>query len=124
MDATAAFAIIGVFWLPSIIEVAGTWRSVAGLVLAAVATAAMLLHRRLPVSAATAAGAVTVAASLLGLCQDPMLATAWCLYSLALSRVFVLVTVVAVAVLATVTGVPEESLGGWGQRLVIAAAAL
>ncbi|MFD1535540.1 sensor histidine kinase [Nonomuraea guangzhouensis] len=129
VDAAAAFAVIGVFWLPSIIEVAGTWRSVAGLVLAAVVAAAMLLHRRLPVAAATTAGAVTVAASLLGLCQDPMLATAWCLYSLALTRasrvrVFVLVVVGAVAVLAAVTGVPEDSLGGWGQRVVIAAAAL
>ncbi|MDP9841964.1 signal transduction histidine kinase [Streptosporangium lutulentum] len=129
MDAVAAFVVVGVFWLPSIIEVAGTWRLVAGPALAAVAAAAMLLHRRLPVPAVTAAGAATVVASLLGLCQDPMLATAWCLYSLALThasrvRVFVLVAVGVVAVLAAVTGVPEESLGGWGQRVVIAVTAL
>ncbi|MEW9528332.1 sensor histidine kinase [Microbispora sp. NPDC049125] len=129
LDAAAASAIIGVFWLPSIIEAAGTWRSVAGLALAAVAAAAMLLHRRLPLAAATTAGAATVAAGMLGLCQDPMLATAWCLYSLALTRasrvpMFVLVFAGAVAVLAVVTGVPEGSPGGLGQRVVIAAAAL
>src|SRR4051794_15550100 len=86
VDVAAAFVVVGVFWLPSILEVAGPWRWVGGLVLAAVAAAAMLVHRRLPVPAATTAGAATVAASLLGLCQDPMLATAWCLYSLALTR--------------------------------------
>ncbi|MFG2077087.1 sensor histidine kinase [Nonomuraea maritima] len=125
MDAAAASAVIGVFWLPPIIAVAGSWRSVAGPALAAVAVAAMLLCRRLPMAATTAAGVVTVVASVLGICQDPMLATAWCLYTVALTRasrvrMSVLVLVGAVAVLASVTGVPE----GWGQRVVLAAAAL
>lgn len=125
MDAAAASAVIGVFWLPPIIAVAGSWRSVAGPALAAVAVAAMLLRRRLPMAATTAAGVVTVVASVLGICQDPMLATAWCLYTVALTRasrvrMSVLVLVGAVAVLASVTGVPE----GWGQRVVLAAAAL
>jgi signal transduction histidine kinase len=129
VNAAAAFVIVGVFWLPSIIDVAGTWRSAAGLTLAAVTAAAVMLRRRLPVSAATAAGAATVVASVLEVCQDPMLATAWCLYAPALTRAsrvrwFVLVVVGAIAVLAAVTGVPQEGLGDSGRRLVVAAAAL
>ena len=129
VDAAAASVTVGLFWLPPIIDVVGTWRSAAGLVLAAVTAAAVLLRWRLPVFAAPAAGAATVAAILLGVCQDPMLATAWCSYALALThasrvRWFVLVVAGTVAVLAAVTGVPQGSLGGFGQPLLIAAAAL
>lgn len=84
-DAVAAAVVAGVFWVPPIAE-AGAWRAVAGLGLVAVVVAAMLLRRRFPASAVAAAGAATVAATLLGVCDDPMLATAWCVYPLAFGR--------------------------------------
>jgi len=124
----AAAVVAGVFWVPPIVE-AGAWRAVAGLGLVAVVVAAMLLRRRFPAYAVAAAGAATVAATLLGVCDDPMLATAWCVYPLAFGRASraggpFLVLAGVVAVLAAVTAVPEESWGEWGQRPVIAAAAL
>lgn len=129
VDGTAALVVVGTFWLPPVIGAAGLWRPAAGMALATVAVAAMLLRWRWPGAAVAVAGAATVVATLLGVCQDPMLATAWCLYPPALTRAprvrgLALVAVGAVAVLAAVTAVPRDSLGGSGQRVVIAIAAL
>ncbi|GAA3026354.1 sensor histidine kinase [Streptosporangium longisporum] len=128
-DALVAAGVVGVFWVPPALGAADPPRLVAGLVLASVAGAAMILRRRLPVPATAAAGIATVAGAALGVCQDPMLATAWCLYSLAIARAsrtraFVLVLAGAVAALTAVTGVPEEGVSGAGQRLLLSVAAL
>jgi signal transduction histidine kinase len=129
VDAAAALVIVGMFWIPPIADAAGTWRSVIGSALAVLAAAAMLSRWRLPASSATAAAVATVAASVLGVCQDPMLAAAWCLYPVALThasrtRILVLVPAGVVAALAAVTAAPSQAPGGAGQRLVLAAAAL
>ncbi|HEX8627822.1 MAG TPA: histidine kinase [Catenuloplanes sp.] len=129
LDAVAAAVVVGVFWLPPTIDVADRPRLAAGLVLAAVTGVAMLVRRRFPAHATATAGVSTVAGGVLGVCQDPMLATAWCLYSLAVARAVrtrALVVVVAgvFAALAAVTGVPQTDGGGSGQRLVLAVAAL
>ncbi|PZG11107.1 hypothetical protein C1J01_35405, partial [Nonomuraea aridisoli] len=133
VNAAVAVAVIGVFWLPSIVQAGDGWRAVAGLLLAAVTAAAMMLSGRRSAYAAAAgtaaAATATVAATLLGVCEDPMLAAAWCLYALALTRAsrvrgFLLAVTGAVAALAAVTGVPEDGAGGAGQRVVIAVAAL
>ncbi|MFI6507685.1 sensor histidine kinase [Streptosporangium sp. NPDC050855] len=128
LDALVAAGVVGLFWVPPALD-ADRPLPVAGLVLAAVVGAAMVLRRRLPASATAAAGIATVVGAVLGVCEDPMLATAWCLYSLAIARArrtraFVLVLVCVIAGLATVTGVPEEGVGGAGQRLLLASAAL
>lgn len=129
MNASAVLAVIGVFWLPPAVDAADAWRSAAGLVSAVLAAAGMLSRWRLPVASTVTAGAATVGASVLGVCQDPMLAAAWCLYPLALTRAArtrmpLLVAVGTVAALAMVTGVPAEDVGGSGQRLVLAVTAL
>lgn len=129
LDAGAAVGVVGIFWLPPTLDVAERPRLVAGLALAAVTGAAMMLRRRFPARATATAGVGTVAGGVLGVCRDPMLATAWCLYSLALARAVrprALVVVVAgvFAGLAAVTGVPHGDGNGSGQRLVLAVAAL
>ncbi|MEU4836033.1 ATP-binding protein [Streptosporangium sp. NPDC023615] len=128
-DAVVAAGVVGVFWVPPAIGAADPPRLVAGLALASVAGAAMILRRRLPASSTAAAGISTIAGGLLGVCQDPMLATAWCLYSLAIARAsrtraFVLVLAGVLAALTAVTGVPEEGASGAGQRLLLSVAAL
>lgn len=129
LDALAALLVVGIFWLPPTLHI-GQWpRLVTGLVLAAVTGAVMLLRRRFPTFSTVTAGITTVAGTVLGVCQDPMLATAWCLYSLAIARAsrtraVVLVLAGLFAGLATVTGVPAGDATGLGQRLVIAVAAL
>ncbi|MGC5012008.1 sensor histidine kinase [Streptosporangium sp. DT93] len=128
-DALVAAGVVGVFWVPPAIGAADPPRLVAGLVLASVAGAAMILRRRLPASSTTAAGISTVAGGLLGVCHDPMLATAWCLYALAIARAsrtraFVLVLAGALAALTAVTAVPGEGTSGAGQRLLLSVAVL
>ncbi|GII05774.1 sensor histidine kinase [Planobispora takensis] len=128
-DGGTAVGVVGVFWLWPTIG-AGTWPSVAtGSVLAGVTAAAMVLRWRLPFEATLAAGIATVIGTVLGVCQDPMLATAWCLYPLAIERARRTGVVVGVlaglsAGLAMVTAVPEGDGTGLGRQLVFAVAAL
>ncbi|MEV6345457.1 sensor histidine kinase [Actinoplanes sp. NPDC051851] len=115
-DIVAAIVVVAVFWAGSPL----------GVVLALATGAAMVARRRAPLTATLVAGVATLTGTLLGVCQDPMLATAWCLYPLAVERAARTRLVAAVPVglfgaLALVTGVPEDGLG---ERLVVAVAAL
>lgn len=127
VDVLAAVVVVGVFWLPALTGATPAWRSAAGLALAAVAAVSMVVRWRLPGVSTVAAAVATIVGGLLGVCEDPMLAAAWCLYPLAVTRaartrVFALIAVCLVTVFAAVTAIPEQS--GVGQRVVIAAAAL
>jgi signal transduction histidine kinase len=129
VDAAAALVVAGMFWLLPTID-AGSWQRVlAGAVLAAVTVVAMLARRRFPFGATVTAGVTTLAGTVLGVCQDPMLATAWCLYPLAIGRASRTRVVAAVlaglfAALALVVGVPDGAVRGLGGQLVVAVAAL
>jgi hypothetical protein len=79
----AAVVVLGVFWVPPTVA-ADSPRAVAGWVLTAIVGAAMVLRER-PAAAVTAAVA-TVLGAAWGVSEDPMLATAWCLYPLAVAR--------------------------------------
>lgn len=121
--------IVGVFWA---VPASGgdSWpRVAAGAALAAAAFGAMVLRQRLPLAATAIAGFATIAGHVLGVCQDPMLATAWCLYPLAIERARRAGSVIAamaglLVVLALVTGVREGTGRGLGQHLIIAVGAL
>ncbi len=124
----AALLIVGVFWVPPTVA-AGAPRAMAGWGLAAVVAAAMMLRRWRPVAATVVAGVATLVGNALGVCEDPMLAVAWCLYPLAEARAartgrLVLVFAGLLALLAAVTAVPGGSASGMGQRFVVAVAAL
>ncbi|MEU6715261.1 hypothetical protein ABZ897_27680 [Nonomuraea sp. NPDC046802] len=67
MDALAAAVVVGVFWLPPTLGAAAWWRSGAGLALAAITAAAMVLRGRLPT---TTAGALTLAGGFAFLRRD------------------------------------------------------
>ncbi|APU15104.1 MULTISPECIES: sensor histidine kinase [Actinoalloteichus] len=128
LNAVAALVVIGVFWQPAIVDAPAPWSAVVGIVSASVAAAAMLARWRFPELSAAAAGVATIVASVLGVCQDPMLAAAWCLYPVALARsarARVLAFLVgAVLAVAMTTGIPGVGTDSTVQRLVIAAAAL
>lgn len=128
-DALAAVVVVGAFWLPSAIGVEDWPRLVVGSVLASVTGGAMMLRWRLPAASTATAAVATVAGSVLEVCQDPMLATAWCLYAVAIvhaprTRTLVLVFAGLLAALAGVTGVPEGEAGGVARRSVLAVAGL
>ncbi|MFF4418119.1 sensor histidine kinase [Streptosporangium sp. NPDC001559] len=128
-DVVAAVAVVGMFWALPMTQ-AAAWPYVAvGVVLAAVTAGTMVLRGRLPFAATVTAGAATVVGGALGVCQDPMLAAAWCLYPLAVerarrTRVAVVVLAAMFAALALVVAVPEGAARGLGERVVIAVAAL
>jgi len=128
-DATAGLVVIAVFWVQPLVS-AGSWpRTVIGGVLALATAAAMVLRHRFSATATVVAAAATVAATVLGVCQDPMLATAWCLYPLAIERAgrtrdFVVALACMFAVLVAVTGVDSSTSGLPGSRVVLAVAAL
>jgi signal transduction histidine kinase len=128
-DALAAAVVIGILWLPPLVDGADWRRGVVGFALASVAGAAMVFRWRFPAGSTVVVGIATVAGNILGLCVDPMLATAWCLYPVAVARaarprVLVLVVVGLLAALATVTAVPQGDAGAVQRRLVIATAVL
>jgi signal transduction histidine kinase len=128
-DILAAAVVVGVFWLPPVLSTADWRRSVGGLVLATFTSGSMALRRRFPAGATVVVGCTTVAGTLLGACRDPMLATAWCVYGLAVirgsrARNLVLVLASLFGGLALVSAVPGGSAGGIGRRLVVAIAAL
>ncbi|MEU4553839.1 sensor histidine kinase [Micromonospora violae] len=128
-DGAAALVVIAAFWLPSLFT-AGSWpRATLGTTLAVLTAGCMMLRHRFPAVATAAAGAATVAAGLLGVCEDPMLATAWCLYALARSRSLrirnsAVALVCLFALLLAVTGVDSGAPDQPGSRAVLAAAAL
>jgi signal transduction histidine kinase len=121
--------VIAVFWLPSLAS-APTWpHRVAGATLALLTVGAVVLRRRLPAAATAVAAVATVAGGVLGVCLDPMLATAWCLYPLAIdragrTRTLAVILVCLFAALVAVTGVDTGRSGVPGDRVVYAAAAL
>lgn len=127
VDIVAAVVVVGMFWvLPTIQAGSGT---PVGLVLALIAGGAMVFRRWVPFAAVLASGLATLAGTVLGTCQDPMLATAWCLYPLAIERAARTRLVAAVlaglfGVLALVTGVPEGAVRNLGEQLVVAVGAL
>ncbi|GAA3140285.1 sensor histidine kinase [Planomonospora alba] len=129
VDGGAAAGVVAVFWAWPALG-AGAWPTVAaGAVLAGMTAGAMVLRRRAPFGATLAAGAATVAGTVLGVCQDPMLAAAWCLYPLAIerarrTRVVAGVLAGVFAGLAMVTAVPEGDAAGPGRQVVFAVAAL
>ncbi|MEV4098225.1 sensor histidine kinase [Streptosporangium saharense] len=127
-EAVAAVAVVGMFWAPPTVGAAWPY-VVAGVALAAVTAGAMVLRGRLPFAATVTAGAATFAGGVLGVCHDPMLAAAWCLYPLAVRRarrthVAVVVLAAMFAALALVAAVPEEDTRGLGTRVIVAMAAL
>jgi signal transduction histidine kinase len=120
-----AFVIV-VCWLPATLRSDGWARIAAGLLLAGLTTAAMLLRGRQPARATLAAAITTVAGTALGVCTDPMLAAAWCLYPLAVQhantlRRPALLLSILVAGLAVVASVPSgDRLGRQGLISVVA----
>ncbi len=108
--AAAAF-ILTVFWLPPILQAGGA----TGPVLAALTGAALVLRERAPAGAALVTAATTIAGTVLGVCRDPMLATAWCLFFLARRagrpRSPVLPLVLLIAGLTLVAAVPDREPG-------------
>ncbi|GGM47417.1 hypothetical protein GCM10011608_35210 [Micromonospora sonchi] len=121
--------VIAVFWLSPLFAADTWWRAALGAALALVTAACVMLRHRSPAAATAGAGAATVAAGLLGVCADPMLATAWCLYALARKRSArirnsVVALVCLFALLLAVTGVDTGSPDHPGSRVVLAAAAL
>ncbi|MEV6816264.1 sensor histidine kinase [Micromonospora sp. NPDC051296] len=124
-DLLAAVLVLALLWAPPI-TAAGDWaRTCAGIVLAALTGAALVLHRRAPVAATAAVAVTTLVGVVVGLCQDPMLAAAWCLYPVAVergprARALVITLVGVLAGLAAVTGVSS----GLGTRVAVATAAL
>lgn len=124
-DILAAVLVLAVLWVPPIIAAGGWTRTCAGIVLAALTGAALVLNRRAPVATTAAVAATTLVGTTAGVCQDPMLATAWCLYLVAVkrgprARALVITLVGVVAGLAAMTGVSP----GPGTRVVVATAAL
>jgi signal transduction histidine kinase len=128
-DALGGVIVITVFWIPATMH-AGAWPWVpAGSVLALGTGAAMIARRRAPGPATVAAAVTTLVGTVLGLCDDPMLATAWCLYPLAIAlatrpRVPLMVLAGLLAGLAVVTGVPARDPDGLGRWLFLAVIAL
>ncbi|MFC6022657.1 sensor histidine kinase [Plantactinospora solaniradicis] len=124
-DLLAAILVLAVLWVPPIVAAGGWARTCAGIVLAALTGAALVLNARAPVATTAAAAVTTLTGVAAGVCQDPMLATAWCLYAVAVrrgpyARPLVIALVGILAGLAAVTGVSP----GVGTRVVTATAAL
>lgn len=129
VDVGAALVVAGLFWVLPTIGAEGRPRWLIGAGLALVTGVVMIARRRIPFAATVTAGVATLAGTVLGVCQDPMLATAWCLYPLAIERASRTRLVAAVlaglfAALALVSGVPEGAVRGRGEQLVVAVAAL
>ncbi|WP_432981410.1 sensor histidine kinase [Dactylosporangium sp. CA-233914] len=129
VDVGAALVVVGMFWVLPTVSAGGWQRGVIGACLAVVTGVVMVARRRIPFGATVTAGAATLVGTVLGVCQDPMLATAWCLYPLAVERVSRTRLVAAVlaglfAALSLVSGVPEGAVRGLGEQLVVAVAAL
>ncbi|WP_051167285.1 sensor histidine kinase [Actinoplanes sp. N902-109] len=124
MLATAFVTVL--FWLPTLLRSDGWARISAGVLLAGLAAAAMLLRDRHPGRATWTAAIATVAGTALGACTDPMLATAWCLYPLAVRQATrlrrpALLLSLLVAVVAVVAAVPDR---GFGRPLLVSIVAL
>ena len=128
-DLLAAAVVILVFWAPPTVDAATGSRLPVGWTLAAVTGLAMVSRRHLPGAATVVAAVATVAGNALGVCQDPMLAVAWCLYPLAVARASrtrlpVIILACVLLSLAAVTGTPSSDMSGLGQRIVVAVAAV
>ncbi|UWP80568.1 sensor histidine kinase [Dactylosporangium fulvum] len=129
VDIGAALVVVGMFWALPTISAGGSQRGVIGACLALVTGVVMIARRRMPFGATVTAGVATLVGTVLGVCQDPMLATAWCLYPMAIermsrTRLIAAVLVGLFAALALVSGVPEGAVRGRGQQFVVAVAAL
>ncbi|WP_306206728.1 sensor histidine kinase [Actinoplanes sp. RD1] len=124
LDTAVAVFVTAIFWLP---VARATGSPVSGLLLAVVTGAAVVLHRRRPGLATLVTAAATVLGTALGLCRDPMLATAWCLFTLALTRPvrhpLPLLGVLA-AGLGVVAAVPSGDPDGLGRQALLSVVAL
>jgi signal transduction histidine kinase len=128
-DVLAAALTVGIFWAPRTAAAAGWPQIAVGIGLAAIMAATLVMRRLLPVAAVGVVAVTTIVGAVLGVTADPMLATAWCLYPLAVTqavRLRKLVVVLAgfLVALAAVTGVPAGGAGDRGQRLVLSVTAL
>ncbi|MBF0688563.1 MAG: sensor histidine kinase [Cellulomonas sp.] len=113
VNVVAAVVVVGVFWLPPTLNSGPGGRAV-GLALAVLVAVAMLVRERLPAVVVGGVGVVTLGAAAAGLTEDFMLATAWCLYPLAVRRAasarrLVIGLVAVLLVVVAVSGVPDES---------------
>ncbi|MEV6849826.1 histidine kinase [Actinoplanes sp. NPDC051411] len=122
LDVLAALFVATIFWVPPLVRT-GRWAA-APLVVGVVA--AVLLARRFPAPATIAAVTVTITGTALGVCADPMLAAAWCLFPLAFRlagrvRAPLAVLTGLIAGLAVVAWVPDH---GRGRQLLLSVVAL
>ncbi|MER7007399.1 histidine kinase [Dactylosporangium sp. NPDC000555] len=125
----AAIVVIVAFWLVPSLNAPDWPRRVIGLAAAVVVAGAMLLRRRFPIASTIVVGVMTLAGAFLGVCQDPMLGAAWCLYTVAVGRgaggsIVTAVFAGVLAGLALVSATPQDDGRGAGLRLAIGAAAL
>lgn len=88
VDLVIAGTVAATRWLPLIAERPFGIMSVLGYGLAAFMVVGVVLRWRHPVIAPISVAAVTLAGLMVGVASDPMLATAWALYPLALQRGF------------------------------------
>ncbi|MDN5725785.1 MAG: histidine kinase [Propionibacteriales bacterium] len=84
VDVVAAAMVLMVFWRPTETTTADARVAIVGVILAVVVAVGMIIRWRFPRLAASTALAATTVAWLLGVSNDPMLGTAWCLYPVAL----------------------------------------
>jgi signal transduction histidine kinase len=128
-DVLAAVLAVALFWAPSTAAAAGWPHLAAGIVLAVIVAAGLISRRLFPVTAVGVVAVATIVGAVLGVAADPMLATAWCLYPLAVAqavRIRKLVVVLAglLVTVAAVTAVPGGDAGDRGQWLVVSVVAL
>ncbi|WP_305787652.1 sensor histidine kinase [Symbioplanes lichenis] len=124
LDTAVAVFVTAIFWLPAA-HAAGS--PLSGVILAVATGAAVVLHRRRPGLATLVAAAATGLGAVLGLCRDPMLATAWCLFTLALARPVrhpLPLLVVLATGLGVVAAVPTGDPDGLGRQALLSVVAL
>ncbi|MDR6321272.1 sensor histidine kinase [Actinoplanes couchii] len=128
-DGAVALVVLAAFWAPPLIREGIAPVLLPGVALAVLTAAAVVFRRRSPGVATATAAAATVAGGVLGVCRDPMLAAAWCLYALAVARAArtrgpAILVACGFALLLAVTGVDGDGSGLPGGRVVFAAVAL
>lgn len=128
VDGAVAATVLIVFWLPSLLTMTDGVRVAVGWALTWMVAGSLVLRWRLPMMSVTISVAGTLAGWMVGASADPMLAAAWCLYPLAAKQTsrtssVALAAIGGMVVLASVVAVPEGG-AAWGQRVLVAAAAI
>ncbi len=130
VDFVVAALVIGTFWVLPLAATTdlSTTHTTAGVGLASLVLAGVLLRWRWPLAATVAVLLATAAGWLLEVSSDPMLAAAWCLYPLVLRRGSRVTGLQAGSVVAVVIGsallAASSATGNPGQRVAIATGAL